>query len=39
MPEFVRLETDGPIANIRLDRPPLNALSRQMREEIREAAQ
>jgi len=32
--EFVRLEVDGGIGTIRLDRPPLNALSRQMQDEI-----
>jgi enoyl-CoA hydratase/carnithine racemase len=36
--EFVRLEVDGPIATIRLDRPPMNALNRQVQEEIRSAA-
>lgn len=34
MGEFVRLEVDGGIGTIRLDRPPLNALSRQMQDEI-----
>jgi enoyl-CoA hydratase len=33
--EFVRLEVDGGIGTIRLDRPPMNALNRQMQEEIR----
>ena len=37
--EFVRLEVDGGIGTIRLDRPPMNALSRQVQEEIRSAAQ
>jgi len=36
--EFVRLEVDGGIGTIRLDRPPMNALSRQMQEELRAAA-
>lgn len=36
--EFVRLEVDGGVGTIRLDRPPMNALSRQMQEEIRAAA-
>ena len=36
--EFVRLEVDGPIGTIRLDRPPMNALNRQVQEEIRQAA-
>ena len=38
MGEFVRLEVDGGVGTIRLDRPPVNALSRQMQEEIRAAA-
>ncbi len=38
MGEFVRLEVDGGVGTIRLDRPPMNALSRQMQEEIRSAA-
>lgn len=38
MGEFVRLEVDGGIGTIRLDRPPMNALSRQLQEEIRAAA-
>jgi enoyl-CoA hydratase len=37
--EFVRLEVDGGVGTIRLDRPPMNALNRQVQEEIREAAQ
>lgn len=36
--EFVRLEVDGGIATIRLDRPKLNALDAAMQEEIRAAA-
>jgi enoyl-CoA hydratase/carnithine racemase len=36
--EFVRLEVDGGIGTIRLDRPPMNALDAQMQEEIRAAA-
>ncbi len=36
---FVRLEVDGGIGTIRLDRPPMNALSRQVQQEIRSAAQ
>ncbi|HEX2301465.1 MAG TPA: enoyl-CoA hydratase/isomerase family protein [Pseudonocardiaceae bacterium] len=39
MSEFVRLEVDGGVGTIRLDRPPMNVLSRQMQEEIRHAAQ
>ena len=38
MGEFVRLEVEGGIGTIRLDRPPMNALSRQMQEEMRETA-
>ncbi|HEY0814193.1 MAG TPA: enoyl-CoA hydratase/isomerase family protein [Pseudonocardia sp.] len=34
MTEFVRLEVDGGIGVIRLDRPPMNALSRQVQEEL-----
>jgi enoyl-CoA hydratase/carnithine racemase len=41
--EFVRLEadaeSDGAVVTIRIDRAPLNALSRQVREELRAAAQ
>jgi enoyl-CoA hydratase/carnithine racemase len=36
--EFVRLEVDGGVGTIRVDRPPMNALSRQVQEEIRSAA-
>jgi enoyl-CoA hydratase len=36
--EFVKLEVDGAIGTIRLDRPPMNALNKQMQEEIRAAA-
>ena len=39
MREFVRLEVDGAIGTIRLDRPPMNALNKQVQEEIRSAAQ
>ena len=38
MSEFVRFEVDGGVGTIRLDRPPMNVLSRQMQEEIRLAA-
>ena len=38
MGEVVRLEVEGRIGTIRLDRPPMNALSRQVQEEIRAAA-
>jgi len=37
--EFVRLEVDSGVGTIRLDRPPMNALNRQVQEEIRTAAQ
>jgi len=36
--EFVRLEVDGGIGTIRLERPPMNALNVAMQEEIRAAA-
>jgi enoyl-CoA hydratase/carnithine racemase len=36
--EFVRLEVDGAIGTIRLERPPMNALNRQVQEEIRQVA-
>lgn len=36
--EFIALEVDNSIATIRLQRPPVNALNRQMQEEIKEAA-
>lgn len=35
---FVRLELDDEVATIRLDRPPANAISRQVSEELRDAA-
>jgi enoyl-CoA hydratase/carnithine racemase len=38
MGEFVRVEIDGAIATIRLDRPPMNALNSQVQAEIAEAA-
>ena len=38
MAEFVNLEVSDGIGTIRLDRPPMNALDRQMQEEIRAAA-
>jgi len=37
--EFVRLEVEAGVGTIRLDRPPVNALNRQVQEEIRAAAQ
>jgi enoyl-CoA hydratase len=36
--EFVGVEVDGGIGTIRLNRPPVNALNKQMQEEIRAAA-
>jgi enoyl-CoA hydratase/carnithine racemase len=36
--EFVRLEVDGGIGTIRLDRPPMNALNAQVQGELQEAA-
>jgi enoyl-CoA hydratase len=36
--EFVRLETADGVGTIRLERPPMNALSAQVQEEIRTAA-
>jgi enoyl-CoA hydratase/carnithine racemase len=38
MAEFVRLEVEDGVGTIRLDRPKMNALNRQVQEEIREAA-
>jgi enoyl-CoA hydratase/carnithine racemase len=38
MGEFVRLEVEGKVGTIRLDRPPVNALDAAMQEEIRAAA-
>ncbi|MDI9931412.1 enoyl-CoA hydratase-related protein [Rhodococcus sp. IEGM 1354] len=38
MAEFVTLEISDGIGTIRLDRPPMNALNRQVQEEIRAAA-
>jgi enoyl-CoA hydratase/carnithine racemase len=36
--EFVRLDVDGGIGTIRLDRPPMNALNVQVQDELAEAA-
>ncbi len=36
--ELVRVEVDGGVATIRLDRPPMNALNVQVQEELRAAA-
>src|SRR5579862_7000889 len=38
MAEFARLERDGAIATIRLDRPKMNALNAQVQDEIAAAA-
>jgi enoyl-CoA hydratase len=38
MAELVRVETDGAVATIRLDRPPMNALNAQVQDEIAAAA-
>ncbi len=38
MAEFVRLEVEDRVGTIRLDRPKMNALNRQVQEEIRAAA-
>ena len=38
MGEFVRIETDGGVATIRIDRPPANALARAVSVELSEAA-
>ena len=38
MGEFVRLESDGGIGTIRLDRPPMNALNTAIQDELRAAA-
>jgi len=38
MAELVRVEADGAVATIRLDRPPMNALNAQVQDEIAAAA-
>src|ERR671931_558767 len=38
MADYVRLEVADGVATIRLDRPPMNALNKQVQEEIRAAA-
>ena len=38
MGEFVRVQTDGAIATIRLERPPMNAINTQLQTELAEAA-
>jgi enoyl-CoA hydratase/carnithine racemase len=37
--EFVRLEVEGGVGTIRLDRPPMNAFSRQVQEELKASAE
>jgi enoyl-CoA hydratase/carnithine racemase len=39
MSEFVRVETEEAVATIRLDRPPMNALNAQLRDELAQTAQ
>ncbi|SDC61487.1 enoyl-CoA hydratase/isomerase family protein [Actinokineospora iranica] len=39
MGEFVRLEVEDGIGTIRLDRPPMNAINRQLQAELRAVAQ
>lgn len=39
MTEFVKLEVDGGVGTIRLDRPPMNAFSAQVQEELRACAE
>ena len=38
MAELVRVETDGGVATIRLDRPPMNAINSEVQEALRAAA-
>ena len=38
MGEFVRLETEGAVGTIRLDRPKMNAINSQLRSELEECA-
>ncbi|MEJ2865492.1 enoyl-CoA hydratase/isomerase family protein [Actinomycetospora flava] len=39
MTEFVRLEVDGGVGTIHLDRPPMNAINRQVQDELVEVSQ
>ena len=39
MGEFVRLEVEGGVGTIRLDRPKMNAIDTQLRVELQEAAE
>jgi len=36
--EFVRVQTEGAVGTIRLDRPPMNALNAQVQDELAAAA-
>jgi len=36
--EFVRLEVEGAVGTIRLERPKMNAINTQLQAELREAA-
>ncbi len=38
MSEFVRVQTEGAVGTIRLDRPPMNALNAQLQDELAAAA-
>jgi enoyl-CoA hydratase/carnithine racemase len=38
LPEFVTLQVEPPLATIRLDRPPMNALNAQVQDELHAAA-
>src|SRR5581483_7298319 len=38
MTELVRVEVDGRVATIRLDRPPMNAIDSEVQEQVRAAA-
>ena len=39
MTEFVRLDVEGGIGTIRLDRPPMNAFNQQVQEELKACAE
>ena len=39
MGEFVRLEVDGAVGTIRLDRPPMNAINGDLLRDLRDAAE
>ncbi|MDQ3450037.1 MAG: enoyl-CoA hydratase/isomerase family protein, partial [Actinomycetota bacterium] len=38
MGELVRLEVDGAVATIRLDRPPMNALNAELQDDLKAIA-